>query len=410
MAASDPRDEKNLFGYLAREFDPLGDRPLGEVDSLVLSCLSYFRLPEQAAAARTPEGMPLVDLYRADWFEAMTRDLWDPEGLVRLLGAVAASPRLRDLRVCCYVDDFDESAEKQFSACTLRLPSGGAYLSFRGTDNSVVGWKEDFNMAFETGVPSQFAAISYLERVAPLFEGPLYLGGHSKGGNLAVCATARCSARVAARIARSFSHDGPGFTEEALADAGWIDRAHLVSKTVPRSSVIGMLFERQEDYAVVESSTSGLMQHNPFSWVVEGTDFFYAQEIGRGASFVDKTLNEWIASMTHEERAGFVDTLFSIIGAGGKDTFGELSENWQTTVPAMLRELGKLEPGERAKITRALALLVRTVMPDFELPQLPEFEMPQFELPDFAALEQGRMVPLEERMARLSSPEGGFPA
>lgn len=409
MGLANDRDEKNLFGYLAREFDSLGDRPLGEVDSLVLSCLSYFRLPEEAAAARTPEGMPLVDLYRADWFEAMTRDLWDPEGLLRLLGAVAASPRLRDLRVSDYVDDFDESAEKQFSACTLRLSRGAAYVSFRGTDNSVVGWKEDFNMAFETGVPSQLAAVSYLERVAPTIEGGIYLGGHSKGGNLAAYALARCPADVAGRVVRAFSHDGPGFTEEALSDAAWLRRAHLLSKTVPRSSVIGMLFERQEDYAVVDSSTSGLLQHNPFSWVVEGTDFVYAEGIGRGARFVDRTLNEWIASMPNEERAALVDTLFSVIGAGGKDTFGQLSENWQTTVPAMMRELGNLEPEERAKITRALALLVRTVMPDFELPQLPGFEMPQFELPDFAALEQGRMAPLEERMARLTNPEGGSP-
>ena len=384
MGLTSDRDKKNLFGYLAREFETFDERPIGEVDSLVLSCLSYYRWPGEEV--RGPEGLPVRELFRAESFDAMTQGLWDPEGLVHLLASVAASPRFRDVRVCAYADDFDESAEKQFSACTLLLPCGGAYLSFRGTDNTVVGWKEDFNMAFETGVPSQLAAVSYVERVAPLIEGPLYLGGHSKGGNLAVCAAARCSARVASRIARSFSHDGPGFTEEALADAGWIDRAHLVSKTVPRSSVIGMLFERQEDYAVVESSTSGLMQHNPFSWVVEGADFSYAQGIGRGASFVDKTLNEWIASMSHKEREGFVDTLFSVINAGGKDTFGELGESWQTTVPAMLRELGGLEPAARANITRALALLVRTLVPDFELPQLPD--LPQFELPDFAALER----------------------
>ena len=394
MGTGVARDEKNLFGYLAREFETLAQRPIGEVDSLVLACLSYFRWPGDEV--RGHEGMAVRDLFRAECFHEMTQGLWDPEGLVRLLAAVAASPRFRDVRVCEYVDDFDESAEKQFSACTLRLPAGGAYLSFRGTDNTVVGWKEDFNMAFETGVPSQRAALAYLERVSPMVEGPLYLGGHSKGGNLAVYATARCPEAVAARIGRSFSHDGPGFTEEVLADDGWLDRSHLVSKTVPRSSVIGMLFERQEDYAVVASSTSGLMQHDPFSWVVEGTDFAYETGIGRGASFVDKTLNEWIASMTREERAGFVDTLFSVISAGGRDTFGELGDDWQTTVPAMLRELGALEPGQRAKITRALALLARSVMPDFELPQMPE-------------LEQERMVPLGERMARLTGADDPSP-
>lgn len=368
------RSEKSLFGYLAREFETFDERPLGEVDSLVLACLSYYRWPGEEV--RGPEGLPVRELFRAECFDDMTRGLWDPNGLVRLLASVAASPRFRDVRVCGYVDDFDESAEKQFSACTLRLPAGGTYVSFRGTDNTVVGWKEDFNMAFETGVPSQRAALAYLESVASLVEGPLYLGGHSKGGNLAVYAAVCCPEAVAARITRTFSHDGPGFTKEALADASWLRRAHLVSKTVPHSSVIGMLFERQEDYAVVASSTSGLMQHDPFSWVVEGTGFVSEEAIGHGARLVDRTLNEWIARMTREERAAFVDALFSVIGAAGADTFGELGGSWQTSVPAMLRELGGLAPEERGAITRALVLLVRAVMPDVELPQLPEFELP----------------------------------
>ncbi|HJB54424.1 Mbeg1-like protein [Olsenella sp. An188] len=383
-------EERNIRGYLACEFEGLDERPLGDVDSLVLSCLSYYRLPQEASRARTHEGMALGELFRAEWFEPMTRGLWDPEGLVRLLAAAVASPRLRGLRVSDYEDDFSETQEKQFSACTLRLPGGGAYVSFRGTDNTLVGWKEDFNMAFETGVPSQLAAVRYLERVAPSVDGPLYLGGHSKGGNLAVYAAARCPGELAARIERVFSHDGPGFTSEALADEAWRERAHLVSKTVPHSSVIGMLFERQEDYAVVESSTTALAQHDPFSWVVEGADFVRHEGLARGASFLDESLNQWIASMTHAEREGFVDALFSVFAAGGEDTFGELGERWQTSVPAMLREVARLEPEQRGHITRALALLVRSFVPDVSLPQVPELE--PLRLPDLEALLPGRIA------------------
>lgn len=378
-------DEKNVFGYLAREFETLDERPLGDVDSLALACASYYRLPPEAASARGAEGIPVTDLLRADWVSGMTAGLWDPEGLSRLLVCVAASPRLRELRVCHYVEDFDEAAEKQFSACTLRLPGGGAYVSFRGTDNTLVGWREDFNMAFETGVPSQRAATAYLERVAPTVSGPLFAGGHSKGGNLAVYAACTCSDAVAARLARVFSHDGPGFTAETLASEGWRARADLVSKTVPRSSLIGMLFEQQEDYAVVDSSVTGVSQHDPFSWVVEGSDFVRLEGIGRGAGFVDETLNGWISSMTREERAGFVDTLFSVLSAGGEATFAELAGNWQSSVPAMLHELGGLEPGRREHIMRALALLLRAAMPDLEPPQLPQ--MPDFSLPRFPDLE-----------------------
>ena len=397
MASVFSPGEKNVFGYLSREFETLDERPLGDVDSLALACASYYRLPPEAASARGAEGMPGTDLLRADWVSGMTAGLWDPEGLSRLLVCVAASPRLRGVRVCHSVEDFDETAEKQFSACTLLLPSGGAYVSFRGTDNTLVGWREDFNMAFETGVPSQLAATAYLERVAGLVDGPLYVGGHSKGGNLAVYAACTCSDAVASRLVRVYSHDGPGFTAETLASEGWRARADLVSKTVPRSSLIGMLFEQQEDYAVVDSSVAGVSQHDPFSWVVEGSDFVRLEELGRGAGFVDGTLNEWISSMTHEEREGFVDTLFSVFSAGGEDTFAALSGNWQTSVPAMLRELSGLEPDRRDLIMRALALLFRAAIPDFELPQLPQmpdFSMPQF--PDLDSLLAGKMDGGEE--------------
>ena len=390
-------DEKNVFGYLARTLETFEERPLADVDSLVLACLSYFRVPEEAASAWGPEGVPVRDLFRVEWVEGMVQGLWDPCGLARLLALAAASPRFRDVVACEHVDDFDGSSDKQFSATTLRLPTGDAYVSFRGTDNTLVGWKEDFNMAFETGVPSQLAALAYLERVAPAVSGDIYLGGHSKGGNLAVYATARCSERVAGRIARAFSHDGPGFTAQALADDAWLARAHLVSKTVPRSSVIGMLFERQEDYEVVSSSTTGLMQHDPFSWVVEGDRLQRVEGLGRGASFVDKGLNEWIASMSREEREGFVETLFSVLGAAGEDTFAELGENWQAAVPAMLRRLGELEPEQRSHITRAFTLLVQAFLPEVgmpqvqgvEIPKMPEFELPQ--LPDIAELLPGKM-------------------
>ena len=382
MASFFSPEETNLFGYLSRAFETFEERPLTDVDSLVLSCLSYFRY--QGEDVRGSRGVSVRELFQAEHLERMTRGLWDPEGLMRVLALTAASPRFRDVVVSNYVDDFDESAEKQFSACVLHLPAGGAYVSYRGTDNTLVGWKEDFNMAFETGVPSQYAAIDYLERVAPSIDGNIYLGGHSKGGNLAVCAAARCSEPVATRIVRVFSHDGPGFTGDALADELWQQRADLVSKTVPRSSVIGMLFEKQEDYTVVESSMMGLTQHNPFSWVVEGNDFVNLEGLGRGASFVDKGLNEWIASMTREEREGVVETLFSVLGAAGEDTFADLSGNWQASVPAMLRRIGELEPEQRGHITRALTLLVQAFMPDIELPQLPGFELPQF--PDLAEL------------------------
>ena len=410
MSAEGEKDraaERDLFGYVWSELRGFGELPLSDVDSLVLSCLSYLRLPEEVAQARTHEGLPVRELFRAEWLPQMTQGLWNPEGMARLVACVAASPRFRDVRLSDYVDEFDEDAEKQFSACTLRLPTGGdAYVSFRGTDNTLVGWKEDLSMAFAANVPSQRAAVAYLERVAPSVEGRLYAGGHSKGGNLAVYAASMCSDAVAARLARVFSHDGPGFTAETLSDARWEARSHLVSKTVPRSSFVGMFLERQEDFVVVESSATGLGQHDPFSWVVEDGSFVEVERIARGMGYLDESLNQWVASLDRHEREGFVNALFSVLYAGGEDTFAALKGNWQEALPAMMEQLGALEPEERSLVAHALVGFVRALAPDISLPQLPSLDVSA--LP--AALRS--ILPLSgtleaERDARRKAEDGG---
>lgn len=358
----------NIIDYLGSEFDSFDERPLGDVDSLVLACLSYYRLPDAARAARTKRGVPLYKVFCAEWFQGMTEGLWDPKGLVDLLTAAVASPRLRGAHLCSYVSETDDAEEKQFAACTLRFPSGDAYVSFRGTDNSLVGWKEDFNMAFETDVPSQRAAVAYLERVARGVTGKLYVGGHSKGGNLAVYSAMNCSEQAYARIEKVFSHDGPGFTAEAMASGDFAARAGKVSKTVPESSVIGMMFEQQEEYSVVCSTARGALQHNPFSWVVEGTDFARADKVSRSAVAVDQSLNQWFADMSREERAGFIDAMFQVLYASGQDTLAGVRGNLSETLPAMAAGFADLSDEQRGYLLRALAGLAKAFTPDLELP------------------------------------------
>ena len=225
------------------------------------------------------------------------------------------------------------------------------------------------------------------------------MGGHSKGGNLAAYVASTCSPEVAGRLERVFSHDGPGFTAESLAASSWRERARLVSKTVPRSSLIGMLFEQQEEYSVVDSSTVGILQHDPFSWVVEGCDFVRVKGIARGAAALDETLNQWISSMTVEEREGFVNTLFSVLYASGEDTFASMAGNLQTTLPAMLDSLAATDPEERRYLTRAVSLLLRAFVPEVSLP---EVALPE----SLAALQSEGTALLARARARAESAVG----
>ena len=266
-------DSPNFLTYAQTAFDPFEERSFCAVDSLVFAWLSYLRLPGDMAELTNWQGLDVRELLRAECYQDMIGDLWDPEGSRSLLEAVAASPRYRGVRVCGYRTVSDAETTEQFAAMTFRFPAGFSYLSFRGTDSTIVGWKEDFNMAFRCPVPAQESAARYVDEAADTIDGPLLCGGHSKGGNLAVYGAAMCSDVARERIERAYSHDGPGFVEEFLNGNAFADLSSRIDKTLPQSSIFGMMFETQEDYAIVESTEFSLLQHNPFSWVVDGCDF-----------------------------------------------------------------------------------------------------------------------------------------
>ena len=362
----------NFLTYAQTALDTWNERPFCAVDSLVLSWLAYYRLPADCPSVNTWEGVDVRDLLRLECRESMTGELWDPQGSWDLLVAVCASPRYRGMRVCGYRAVFDAAAEEQFAAMTFCLPNGSIYIAFRGTDSTMVGWKEDFNMSFRCPVPAQTTATSYLESAALALDGPLMCGGHSKGGNLAVYAASMCDPAVRERLVRVYSHDGPGFNEaflggaeyQALATAGKID------KTLPRSSIIGMIFEHQEDYAVVESRDFGLLQHNPFSWVVPqgATDFVYCEGLSAGARYMDDTLAAWVSGVTPAERGRFIDELFKLLSVTGAEHFSDIAADWQQNVPKILSALSEVDSDTRRFLIDTLAAFARCAL----TPKLPE--------------------------------------
>lgn len=361
-----PRTYQNMIDYVQTQLDTFAQRDVCRVDSLVFSWLVYFRLPEGVAALETGKGVALKDLFRADWFDEMCGPLYDTESSIELLTAVAASPRFRDVWVSGYESLTDERAEQQFAAMTFQLSMRETFIAFRGTDNTLVGWNEDFNMAFSPSVPSQMEAVRYVENVASRTSGRLWCGGHSKGGNLAVYAGMNCADDTFERIVRCYSHDGPGFSAECMAQGRWESATRKVDKTIPQSSIIGMVFERQEsDYRVVRSHGTGFSQHDPFSWEVDLRDFVYEERLGSGASYFNGSMNEWLQESDAEQRERFVNVAFEVLGASGEDTFAGIKAHWRQALPKILVAVAALDPDERSIAQEVLAGMGRAMMPDW---------------------------------------------
>lgn len=313
----------NIIDYLAHAEKTFSEEPFNPVDSLVLSQLSYAELEhviDGLGKDRIKPGMRLKDFLRNEYFEATFADDITDEDNLKLFMYAAASRRFRDLVVKNVVSELDEGEQKQFAAFAFEISDDTDYIAFRGTDGTLFGWKEDFNMAFMPEIPSQASAVKYIER----FYGPrrwfgrkrkLIIGGHSKGGNLAVYGATMCDREIHPRIAGIFSHDGPGFRDDIMENIRDIIKRDgmKVTKEVPQTSIIGMLLETQEDYVVIQSDAVGIMQHVAYSWQVDGADFVYRDDISQSGEYYDRTLHEWVESSTYEEREVFSNTFYEIL-------------------------------------------------------------------------------------------------
>ena len=306
-----------VFDYIKWRADLLftQDAP-NAVDALIFSGLSY--IPFTGRAKDFPD-TPVTLREAADEFLALE----DCEARVRLksdlqlLIAAADSPRFGLTKITMYRDLLIPEQETQFAAMTFLLDDGTAFLAFRGTDDTLVGWKEDFNMSFQQTVPAQRLALQYTRDVALEHIVPLRLGGHSKGGNLAVFAAARSSPMIQSRILEVYNNDGPGFTDYLMGDPGYIAMVPRIKTYIPQSSVIGMLLEHEETYCVIRSRQVGILQHDFYSWEVMGRSFIPVQEVSSGSQMLDAAIKTWFAQMSNQERGQLVDVMFTLLGTGG---------------------------------------------------------------------------------------------
>lgn len=303
----------NLFDYLTWRGDlTFTQDPPNAVDALIFSTLTYVEYGK--TAEHLPEAAATLRECAKEFFT-----LENPEKRVRskkdmeLLRCAAATVRFGQCGLCLYQSRFLPEQETQFAAMTFLLDDGSMFLAYRGTDNSLVGWKEDFNMTYQQTIPAQRLAQEYLRETALVHTAPMRVAGHSKGGNLAVFAAARCSPTVRKRILTVYNNDGPGFTKYMIGDPGYKAIVPRIQTYIPQSSVIGMLLEHEEPFIVIRSKSVGILQHDPYSWEVEGAHFLPVQEVTESSQFVDATIKNWFAGMSNRERNQLVEVLYGLL-------------------------------------------------------------------------------------------------
>lgn len=341
-------------------FDKL---PFTPVDSLVLSSLSYIDFDAYAYGdVHDGSFIPVIDILRFTPLENMLSSGWMKKAseLPDFLTALARSRRFADLRVGFFANETTAVIEKQFCACTFRVGDKDnapiAYLAFRGTDGSLAGWKEDFNLSYMPTIPSQKTATAYMSGVLSALptDMPVYAGGHSKGGNLAEFAALTIDEGGYQRIRRIFNHDGPSFLD---APSPRIDTAEFkakLDKTVPESSVFGMILEDRDEFRIVKSDARGFFQHIPFTWVIEGNDFATQTGLNSSAKMIDTTLDRWLRSCSQEDREVFIDTIYELLTSDDIKSWADFQNGFVSNMAALMRDGRNLDDGTKEIIGQTI--------------------------------------------------------
>ncbi len=301
----------------------LAQKELGEADALTLATLAYMAFDELAGEDFGDQGVTLGEAAQALLAcHACTRVARKTGERDRtLLAEVAASERFAPMRVAGFVDRYDGEAQEQFSAVAF-LAGEQAVIAYRGTDGTIVGWKEDFNMSFEREVPAQRDAVLYARRAARALRRPLTLCGHSKGGNLAAYAALFAPPETPVRAAYSF--DGPGFNERVAATEAFRQAGVRVHTFVPEASLVGALLWHSEPVVLVRSSGAGALQHDPYTWLVQDGRLVRAERQNASSAYAADTARRWLARLPEETRRRAIDALYAVIGATGERSLREL--------------------------------------------------------------------------------------
>lgn len=348
----------NFFTYLKWRGDlSIKEHPFNEVDALILSELVYIHF-ENIVPGVEEEGVITIRQANESYVKSTGREMLFYKEKEELFDVLAKSPRFAEMTLCNYVNTLNVVEQQQFAAMHVNVSPTLTFVAFRGTDSTVIGWREDFNMSFMMPVPAQQSAVDYVNQTVKGLFKKYWFGGHSKGGNLSIYSAVFCNPKIQKKLIKINSFDGPGFNRKMVDDPAYKAVENRISAFVPESSIVGMLMEHEEGYKVVKSTEFSLMQHEGFSWVIDREEFVLAEEVDDFSKSLSITLKSWLEEMTLQERKALIDAFFDVFEEAGIYDLTEIADIDVRTAGSLVKAVAKVPHEHRGRITKLIKLLI----------------------------------------------------
>ena len=344
----------NIFDYIQWRDLSIEKVEFNEIDNLILARLSYFPLD---GVVNGEEEISITEAYeKYEKLENKGRILQQED--TTLFPILAKSTRFGKMKLTNYINKIDPKQEKQFSAVTILMPDNTIYVAYRGTDNTIVGWKEDFNMSFKSHIASQLDSVKYVNNIAEKYKNKIRIGGHSKGGNLAVYSAVHGGKAGQKRLLKVYSMDGPGFHEDFLELEAYQNIAEKVLWYMPYESIIGTVLMHGCNEFIVKSSAKGIMQHNPLSWMICQNRFVKEKHLSKEAVLAHLAITECLEQLTVEQRKQFVGIIFDALDATEAKKLADIRLK---NLLGLIDSVKKLDPDSKNLFKETARLVLKTV-------------------------------------------------
>lgn len=332
-----------------------------EVDNLILSQLVYVDFAGIVPGLKENGEISLKEASGRFWEQHDQKEVLSHVSMTKtapfLMQKMAKTERFQTAVLSGYVNDISDEEQSQFSVVCVRLSDGSLYVAFSGTDDTIVGWRENFNMGFLDTTPGQIKAVDYLNAAVRESDKIVRVGGHSKGGNLAVYASVKCKKTVQQKIVNVYNNDGPGFSRELIESDAYQRMSPKISTILPESSIVGMLLVHNGDYEVVKSDNSGAQQHDVMSWNVMGKSPVYVEQVALKSVMLDETLKNWLYQLSNEERQQLVDAAFTMLKEANIKTVDDFYNSKWKVLQELIRAQSRLPEETQKLFLRAVRLL-----------------------------------------------------
>lgn len=348
----------NICEYIKWRGDlTLEQDKFNEIDALILARFSYFPFDKIIEKDETVTIKELSKRFEKQDVNKLPI-LWPND--IDLFPLMGKSKRFGEMKATKFVNEISIEKEQQFSAITILLPDNTIYVSYRGTDNTIVGWKEDFIMSFKSHIPSQINSIKYLEEIGKQYKKEkIRIGGHSKGGNLAVYAATFASEKIKKRIINIYNDDGPGFEKEILKTEEYKEITSKMHSYIPQTSIIGRLLNNKGKYTIVKSTQKGIMQHDLYTWQIEGKEFVCVDELTNESKIIDETITTLLDNTEPEEREKVINVIFDMLYKTDAETVGQIRKNWFANTKIMLKFYKDVDEETKKIITKTVRQILK---------------------------------------------------